>query len=215
MSHALSPPRARACSGWPPNSLASASRTASAGQAHWGGDRKFKLRSRTTRNPPPPSSRPRTTPSRRPQSPASGYFPPVSRPPDAPIPPQQLRPRVPPATITSPAAIMRTPQPCPPLRLLPQQRGDGDLLEPIAPIGRDAFGRLGPAAPPSSLVTTAAGFAFLHEPARATRWTAQLPPSPQATSRELSPARQSGEGDRRWFRCGCRATGALTTSSGG
>jgi hypothetical protein len=51
---------------------------------------------------------------------------------------QQLPPRVPPPT----AATMRNtqPRPHPPLRLLPQQHSEGDVLDPIAPIGRDAFG---------------------------------------------------------------------------
>jgi hypothetical protein len=50
---------------------------------------------------------------------------------------------------------------------------------------------------------------------RATRRVAELLPTTKATNRELSPARQSGEGDRGSFRCGCRATGVRTTSSGG
>ena len=47
------------------------------------------------------------------------------------------------------------------------------------------------------------------------RWAAQLLPTAQAASGELSPARQSREGDRRWFRCGYRATGSRTTCPGG
>ena len=46
------------------------------------------------------------------------------------------------------------------------------------------------------------------------RWAAQLLPTAQAPSGELSPARQSGEGDRSCFRCGCRATAVRTTDSG-
>ena len=51
--------------------------------------------------------------------------------------------------------------------------------------------------------------------AGATRWAAQLLSAAKATSGELSPARQSGEGDRRSFRCGCRATGVRTANAGG
>jgi hypothetical protein len=50
------------------------------------GSTKFTLRSRATRHPTRPASRPRTPPSSRTQEPASGAFRPVSRPPDAPLP---------------------------------------------------------------------------------------------------------------------------------
>jgi hypothetical protein len=54
------------------------------------GDRKFKLRSQTTWNPPRSSCRPRTSQSRRSQEPAWGSFRPVARPPDAPLPRHDL-----------------------------------------------------------------------------------------------------------------------------
>jgi hypothetical protein len=78
---------------------------------------------------------------------------------------QQLRPRVPPATTTSPAATMRNsqPRPHPTLRLLPQERGGGDVLDPI---GRDALGRLRAIDSQSGPVTTSDGFAFRHGPPR-------------------------------------------------
>ena len=56
------------------------------------------------------------------------------------------------------------PRPHPPLRLLPQQRGDGDVLDPIAPGGHDALDRRRAIGFPTGPVPTAAGFAFLLHP---------------------------------------------------